>query len=86
MNKFKDNIYCKQLSLHDLDRIRVGMCQPELDRLQINVVMGKRFASRFNELAEHCYRMYAGSGELHCIRLSRPSSLSMNCTSFYRRR
>jgi len=36
------------------------MCQPELDRLQINLIVGKRFPYRFNELAEHCYRMYAG--------------------------
>lgn len=39
------------------------MCQPELDRLHISVVVGKRFVYKFNELAEHVYRMYAGSGE-----------------------
>lgn len=59
----QDNIYCQQLSLHDFDRIRVGMCQPELDRLTISILTGKRLPYKFNELAEHVYRMYAGSGE-----------------------
>lgn len=59
----QDNVYTEQLSLHDVDRIRVGMCQPELDRLQITLLTGKRFVYKFNELAEHVYRMYAGSGK-----------------------
>lgn len=56
----EDSVYASRVSLYDLDRIRIGMCQPELDRLQINLILGKRFPYRFNELAEHCYRMYAG--------------------------
>lgn len=55
-------MYTQQLSLHDFDKIRVGMCQPELDRLQITLSIGKRFVYKFNELAEHVYRMHAGSG------------------------
>lgn len=39
------------------------MCQPELDRLTISILTGKRLPYKFNELAEHVYRMYAGSGE-----------------------
>lgn len=39
------------------------MGQPELDRLQITLLAGKRFVYKFNELAEHVYRMHAGSGE-----------------------
>lgn len=58
----EDSVYASKVSLYDLDRIRIGMCQPELDRLQINIILGKRFPYRFNELAEHCYRMYAGGG------------------------
>lgn len=57
----EDNVYTQQLSLHDFDKIRVGMSQPELDRLQISLVVGKRFVYKFNELAEHVYRMHAGS-------------------------
>lgn len=59
----QDNVYTQQVTLHDVDRVRVGMSQPELDRLQITLLIGKRFVYKFNELAEHVYRMHAGSGE-----------------------
>lgn len=59
----EDNVYASSVSLFDLDRIRIGMCQPELDRLHVSVFVGKRFVYKFNELAEHVFRMYAGSDD-----------------------
>jgi len=52
------------------------MSQPELDRLQITLLVGKRFVYKFNELAEHVYRMHAGSGEyLLRIPIAEPAML-----------